>query len=264
VSNERPTLAIVPIHLRDAEDLEVTLRCLVSLRMSAPEVALLVVDDASPDGPRVADLKVALDELGGELIELDERVGATAAINVGLAGALEYGFDALVVDRSIEFRVTGWFEQLQGRVDGMGRPAAVVGARLLDGRGLLWHAGIYHSMLRLAWFNRLQYGPAELPEALLPTRCPVSFELALIRHETLATVGTLDERLDHLAAVDYCLQVFQSGLEVIYEPTACAVQLQPGRDLQGVEPVATQAARDRLMLEKWPTPDLTSWMPDPL
>ena len=161
MSDERPILAIVALHLRDADDLEVALRSLVSLRMTAPEAAVLVVDDASPE-TYVADLEVALAEVGAELVRLDERGGQTAAMNVGLSGALEYGFDAVLVDGSIEFRTPGWLERMMAREDRLARPAAVVGGRLLDSRGLLWHAGIYLSMLRLEWFHRFQYGPGDL------------------------------------------------------------------------------------------------------
>jgi GT2 family glycosyltransferase len=46
----------------------------------------------------------------------------------------------------------------------------------------------------------------------------------LVRAGTLASVGLLDEELDDGGAdLDYCLRVFDSGLECIYEPLATAV-----------------------------------------
>lgn len=264
MSSIRPVLAVVPLHLRTPDDLDVVVRSLVSLRCSAGEAALLVVDDASPAAGAVDELEVALGELGGELVRLDEHHGTPGALNVGLAGARDYGFDALLVDPGVELRTAGWLERMVARTDGMGRPAAVVGARLLDARGLIWHAGLYLSMLRLEWFSRLQFGPGDLPEALQTVRCPVGLELTLVRHETIIQTGLLDERLGRLAAIDYCLRVHDAGLESIYEPSACGVQLSPGRDLRDPEASSAAPSPDALLRAKWPIPGLSTWIPDPL
>ena len=253
---DRPALAVLPVRLAGAGDLDAALRCAVSLKVTAPDAALLVIDDASPEPALTADLEVALGELGGELVRGEEPAGALAALNVGLTGALEYGFDAVLVDPAAEFSGPGWLDRMRARTDGQGRPAAIVGARLVDRRGLIAHAGIYLSLLRLEWFNRFQHGPADLPEALAPCRCPVTASLALVRHEAIAALGLLDLRLAELADVDYCLRAFEAGLEVIYEPTAVATLTTP----LPVPPETAGAA----MKAKWHTPDLARWIPDPL
>ena len=110
------------------------------------------------------------------------------------------------------------------RTDTQGRPAAVVGARLLYPNGCIQHAGVFFSARTRAFWHRCQYGPADLPEALVPVLCPVTGALQLIRHETLATVGLYDEEYRMAYEdVDYCLRVFESGLQCIYEPSVCAV-----------------------------------------
>ena len=252
----RPTLAVVPVCLREDGDLDAALRCVASLRVTAPDAALLVIDDASPAAGLAADLEIALGELGGELVRADVGEGAVPALNVGLAGAREYGFDALLVDPAVEFGASGWLDRMRGRTDAQGRPAAVVGGRLVDRRGLIVHAGIYLSLMRLEWFHRFQFGPADLPEALLPCRCPVSASFALVRHEAIAAVGLLDPRLGALADVDYCLRVFEAGLDAIYEPSATATAIAP--------PGPPDGEAIDLMRGKWHASDLIPWIPDPL
>ena len=57
---------------------------------------------------------------------------------------------------------------MRARTDTQGRPAAVVGARLLYPNGLLQHAGVYFSRLNRGFAHRFNHGPGDLPEAQLP------------------------------------------------------------------------------------------------
>jgi GT2 family glycosyltransferase len=267
VSTIRPTLCVIPSFLRSEEELDVLLRCLVSLRATAPAAEVLVVDDASPAQELIPGLELACDELGIALVANDENSGFSATVNAGLALALATGRDAVLVNADIEFHEAGWLERMLARTDTQGRPAAVVGARLLYPNGLIQHAGIFLSLLKRDWFHRFHYGPGNLPEALTPTRCPVTGALQLIRYETLEQVGLYDEgyRLCY-EDVDYCLRVFEAGLECIYEPTVAAKHHESFFRGRNPTPRIQQWTRDSTerMLRLWGTKDLSRWVPEAL
>jgi GT2 family glycosyltransferase len=264
----RPVAAIVPTYLRRPEELDVLLRCLSSLKTTAPQAMALVVDDFSPNRELVANLESVSDELGVAVVRKDENSGFARTVNVGLELARAEGWDAVLVNADIEFHQHGWLDRMLARTDSQGRPAAVVGARLLYPQGLIQHAGIYFSLLRRDFFHRYQYGPADLAEAQHPCRCPVTGALQLIRHETLETIGLYDEGF-HLACedVDYCLRVFDADLECIYEPTACAIHLESffrggsNRTPQMLEWGKKSLAR---LMRKYATMDFSRFTPEPL
>ena len=258
-----PSLAIVPTYLRTEQDLDVLLRCLASLSATAPALELLVVDDASPATALVDQLAPIIPELGGELHRKPENSGFSATVNVGLRRALEWGQDALLVNADLEFTTPGWWEAMRDRTDSEGRPAAVVGAFLTYPNGLIQHAGVAFSLLERKFVHRYRFGPAALPEAHRPTRCPVTGALQLIRHETLASIGLYDEGFRMgLEDVDYCLRVFDAGLECIYEPRARAVHAESvfrGRATKKI--LAWQETSSRHLWAKYPFADFSQWVP---
>ena len=217
-------LCVIPSYLRTPADLDLLVRCLVSLWSTAPDAGVLVVDDGSPERSLVEQAAVAVGELGYELIAKDENEGFSRTVNVGLRRALETGRDAVLVNADIEFHEAGWLDRMVARTDTEGRPAAVVGARLLYPNGCIQHAGVFFAPRSRAFWHRCQYAPANIPEALTPVLCPVTGALQLIRHETLAAIGVYDDafRMGY-EDVDYCLRVFDSGRECIYEPSVCAI-----------------------------------------
>ena len=217
-------LCVIPSYLRTPADLDLLVRCLVSLWSTAPDAGVLVVDDGSPERSLVEQAAVAVGELGYELIAKDENEGFSRTVNVGLRRALETGRDAVLVNADIEFHEAGWLDRMVARTDTDGRPAAVVGARLLYPNGCIQHAGVFFAPHSRAFWHRCQYAPANIPEALTPVLCPVTGALQLIRHETLAAIGVYDDafRMGY-EDVDYCLRVFDSGRECIYEPSVCAI-----------------------------------------
>jgi O-antigen biosynthesis protein len=215
---------VVPTYLRTELEAELLLRCLVSLAATAPETEVVVVDDASPAAELVAQLGPVCEELGHRLVRKDENSGFSRTVNAGLRLALAEGKDALLVNQDVQFVDGGWLEAMLARTDTEGRPAAVVGAKLLYPSGEIQHAGVLYSRL-YRWFDhRLRYAPGDLPEANVPQRCPVTGALQLIRHATLTQIGLYDEafRMGH-EDVDYCLRVFDAGLECVYEPAAWAL-----------------------------------------
>jgi GT2 family glycosyltransferase len=256
-------LCVIPSFLRTPQDLDLLVRCLVSLWSTAPGVSALVVDDGSPERSLLAPLAAAVDELGYELLAKDENEGFSRTVNVGIRRALESGRDAVLVNADIEFHEAGWLDRMVARTDSLGRPAAVVGARLLYPNGCIQHAGVFFSPSNRTFWHRCQYGPANLAEALTPVRCPVTAALQLIRHETLETVGIYDEgyRLAY-EDVDYCLRVFDAGLECIYEPSVCAIHHESvfrGRPTPKIEQWTHDSALR--LKEKWMSTDLSPFTP---
>jgi GT2 family glycosyltransferase len=266
VSTIRPTLCVIPAYVRDEQELDVLLRCLVSLRSTAPDADVLVVDDASPARELIEALEVACDELGIALVSNDENSGFSTTVNAGLEVALATGRDAVLVNADIEFIQPGWLERMHARTDTHGRPAAVVGARLLYPNGLIQHGGIFLSPLHRDWLHRFQYGPGDLPEALVPTRCPVTAALQLIRYETLAEIGLYDEGYRMcFEDLDYCLRVFEAGYECIYEPTVVATHREKFFRGKPDPKIArwTKESTSRMLL-RWGDKDLSQWVPEVL
>jgi GT2 family glycosyltransferase len=265
VSPSVSTLAIVPAYLRTDADLEVLLRCLISMRTTAPELELLVIDDCSPATALVDQLGLVMPEIGGELVRTAENSGFSSTVNVGLRRALEWGQDALLANADMEFTTPGWWEAMRDRTDTTGAPAAVVGALLTYPNGLIQHGGVFFSLLERGFNHRFRFGPSSLPEALEPARCPVTGALQLIRHTTLTTVGAYDEEFKlGFEDVDYCLRVFDAGLECIYEPRARAVHAESvfrGRGRATARIMDWQrSSRDRLR-SKYAHVDLSRWVP---
>src|SRR4051812_8157793 len=97
MTDSLPCLAVVPMYLRNEQDLDIVLRCLVSLRQTAPEVEVLVVDDCSPAAQLVDLIEIAAEELEIELCRLPVNGGFARAVNVGLRRARDAGRDALLV-----------------------------------------------------------------------------------------------------------------------------------------------------------------------
>jgi len=255
-------LAVVPMQLSTAEDLDVLLQCLVSLRQTAPQADVLLVDDRSPAPDLVDLIELAAAELEIELHRRPVEGGSAGAMNVGLRRALDEGRDAVLVNADIEFR-RSWLQPMLARLDTTGAPAAVVGARLLYPNGLLAHAGFCYSTLRRRWSQRLEFGPADLAQALVPCACPLTDALQLIRHECLAGVGLYDEIFDSdWADVDYCLRVFASGRQCIYEPAACATRAQSrfGSRLADA-PGGVESDSSRALSSRYADTDLSAFVP---
>jgi GT2 family glycosyltransferase len=214
----RPTLAIVAYREETPADVEALLPCLLSLRQTAPDAQGLLIEDLEPGARSLAE--VAAGELGCAYVPQDDGSGLVAATAAGLELAVQSGFDAALIGPDVELR-PGWLDAMQRREDTQGRPAAVVGGRLEYADGLVEHAGFFYSILLRRWLSRYAGVPGEVSETHAAALCPVSARLQLIRHETLVAAGLPDVELEGpWAELDYCLRVFEAGLECVYEPAA--------------------------------------------
>jgi GT2 family glycosyltransferase len=217
-------LAIIPVYLRKPVEFELLMRCLVSLTQTAPGVTPLVIDDGSPAGELVAQLDPLTREVGARLILKPDNTGFAKTVNVGLAAARDEGLDALLVNQDIQFLAAGWFEAMDACCGPDGRPAAIVGAKLLFPNMLLQHAGVYYSRLYRLFDHRWRMGPCDLPEADVPAAVPVTGALQLIRRACLVEVGLYDDGFDMgWEDVDYCIRTFAAGRYCMYEPRAVAL-----------------------------------------
>src|SRR5918998_80989 len=217
-------LAVIPVYLRKPVEFELLMRCLVSLTQTAPGVTPLVIDDGSPARDLVAQLEPLCREVGARLHLKAENSGFSKTVNAGLAAARDEGTDALLVNQDIQFIGPGWFEAMDACCGPDGRPASVVGAKLLFPNMLLQHAGVYYSRLSRGFDHRWRMGPCDLPEADVPAAVPVTGALQLIRHACLVEVGLYDDGFDMgWEDVDYCIRTFAAGRFCMYEPQAVAV-----------------------------------------
>lgn len=217
-------LVIIPMYMTQEEDTEVVLECVRSIRKTVSDsVDILVVDDDSPGetdtSPLVDAIAPGLDRLDAELIRKPENTGFAKTVNIGLNRALEEGRDAVLMNADMEMQTPGWVRICQKTRDARDRPAGVVGALLMYPTGLIQHAGIYFSLLTRNFNHLHRFGPANLAEANQVKICPVTGAFQYIRHDTLEKIGVYDENffLAH-EDVDYCVRVFLSDLQCVYQP----------------------------------------------
>jgi glycosyltransferase involved in cell wall biosynthesis len=221
-----PTLITVPARAERAEDLEPILQTLVSVRSTAPDAMVLVVDDRSP-APQAEMIAAAAAELDCAHVVQEDGEGRYAAFNVGLAAAAQHGMDVVVTDAGLIFDSPGWLDRLRARTGTDGTPAAVAGGAVIEPTGLIRQAGYFFSLYRRAWGTRLARVPAQLLDVHTPLLCPISTELALVRNAWIERVGAFDELLDDVphGSLDYCLRVTQAGGQCVLEPTVRAREL---------------------------------------
>ena len=167
VSLSVPRSCVIPAFVRNEEELDVLLRCLVSLRTTAPDAEVLVVDDASPatgaggrPGGRLRRARHRPRLQRRELRLLGHRQRRPASSRCTPSATPSWSTPTSSSSRPAGSSACALAPTRQGR------PAAVVGARLLYPNGLIQHAGIFLSPLHRDWLHRFQYGPADLPEAL--------------------------------------------------------------------------------------------------
>lgn len=218
-------LLVIPTYVTEARDNEVLDACLRSIRDTAKDACdILVVDDGSPADDLKNGVRVMTERVDGEVVFKRENTGFSRTVNVGLRRALNEGRDAILCNADIEFVEPGWIKRFDETTGENGLPAAVVGALLLYSNGLVQHAGIYFSFLERGFDHRMRFAPALLPEVHIQKSCPVTGALQLIRHSTLETIGLYDEAFSMaFEDVDYCLRVFNAGLECIYQPAVRAI-----------------------------------------
>ena len=240
-----PTLITVPVRAERAEDIEPILQTLASLRATAPEAMVLVVDDRSPE-PQAQMIELASGELDCAYVAQQDGEGRIAALNVGLRAAADHGMDVCIVEPGLVLDSPGWLNRLLARTGTDGELAAVAGGAVIEPTGLIRQAGYFFSLFRRLWSARLARVPQTLLDVHTPLLCPVGSELQLIRHGWVERVGVYDELLDgpH-AALDFCLRVSEAGGQCVFEPSVRARALVLGEG----EPDDQSQAASRLRVK---------------
>jgi GT2 family glycosyltransferase len=187
------SLVVIPTFVRSEKDLEITKTTLRTLRAQEPDVDVMVVDDGSPEPGLVSELGAFCENrdhgINAVFHAKPENEGFSRTVNVGIRSAVATNKHVLLYDS-----------------------------------GLIAHAGIFFSFLNRSFDHRYRFGPGSLPEAHLRSVCPVTGALQFIRSGTLSTVGLYDEEFRMgFEDVDYCLRVFDAGLECVYDPRAIAI-----------------------------------------
>jgi GT2 family glycosyltransferase len=223
-------LLIVPTYMSEDFHLKLATNLVTSISATAKnDVEIFVVDDGSPRQDLVDSLDKFIDDgifsqqnlVPPRPIFRQENSGFSAAVNVGLKRALDEGRDAILCNADIEFLDKGWVGRFQET------KADVVGAMLLFPNGLIQHAGVYYSLIFRQFDHRFHFCPADLAEALVPCRCPVTAALQYIHVEAIDKFGLYDEdfRMGY-EDVDYCHRVFMQGGECIYNPLVRAIHYE--------------------------------------
>lgn len=192
---------VIPVHGRP----DVLADCLRSIRETAPQASVLVVDDASPDPHAIA--RAAAD--GGARVVRHERCrGPAAARNTGVAHTrrplIAFVDSDVVVER----------ECLQRLIGHLGDPSTgAVAPRVLASEadaGLLASYEERHSSLDMGPHGA-SVGPA--------TRVPYVPSTALLVRRS-AIPGGFDEGLRVGEDVDFVWRMHADGWRVAYDPTA--------------------------------------------
>jgi GT2 family glycosyltransferase len=225
-----PALIVVPVRAEREDEFEPILQTLASLRATAPEAMVLVVDDRSPE-QHARMIEIAAEELDCAYVLQQDGEGRSAAVNVGLSAAYEHGMDVCLVASGLVLEGPRWLDRLRARTGTDGGEVAIAGGAVVESTGLIRQAGYFFSLFRRLWSARLGNVPQEVLDAQTALVCPVSSELQLIRREWIERVGLYDELLDgpH-AALDYCLRVSEAGGECVFEPSvrARALSIEEG------------------------------------
>lgn len=211
-------LAVVPVYMTEQSDLDLTLKCLMSLKLTAPDCQVHVVDDFSPERSLVQRLQNFCREQNFTITMKRQNEGFSRTVNVGLKAAVDSGHDAILVNADIEFFEQGWYERM------LARDEEVVGALLVYPSGGIQHAGIYYSVITRNFDHIYRMSPMTLEAAQKERICPVTGALQRIKWSTLLALGLYDENF-RLAYedVDYCQRVFLSGGKCVYDPTVRAI-----------------------------------------
>ncbi|MFP3464924.1 polyprenol monophosphomannose synthase [Leifsonia sp. SIMBA_070] len=104
------------------------------IRAATPEVHVLVVDDASPDGTGELADRIALDEGSVHVLHRTGKSGLGAAYRAGMRWGLDRGYDVIV---AMDADGSHQPEQLPRLLDAIADADVVVGSRWVDGGSIV-------------------------------------------------------------------------------------------------------------------------------
>ena len=151
-----PTLIVVPVRAESADEIEPILQTLASLRATAPEAMVLVVDDRSPDA-HARMIEIAAEELDCAYVLQQDGEGRSAAINVGLSAAYEHGMDVCLVASGLVLETRRLARPpARPHRHRRRRPPRSPAAPSSSPTALIRQAGYFFSLFRRLWSARLR------------------------------------------------------------------------------------------------------------
>ena len=250
MSTAARVLAIVLHHVRLAD----TLECLASLtRSTYPHLEVLVLDTRAIAGS-AASIRATFPAV--EVLELERNLGYAGNNNIGLARALERGFefalmindDAVVAPDCIEHLVRA---SLQDRVIGMTGPTVYH----REQPSVVQSAG---GELTPAWITRWKTDCHAAPATEPRDVAWVPGCVLMVRRELCEDIGLLDDRFfTYWEEVEWCVRAVRRGWRVVHVPAARAWHRDP-------RPVAAAATyymtRNRLLALAMHRAPLRLWL----
>ncbi|MEA2685887.1 MAG: hypothetical protein QOE93_1082, partial [Actinomycetota bacterium] len=203
--------------------LDFTKRCLSALKelTDHPSWRLIVVDNGSVDG--TPDWLAGLDWV--TLVRNGRNLGFTKGCNIGITATLP-GEDVVLMNNDVIVTDRRWLTRLQDSAYADDK-RGVVGARLVDGQGMVLHLGAL--MMPITLMGQ-QLGGDELDVNQCSTTRDVEtvvFAQAYIRRDCLDAVGPLEEELfAYFEDSDFCLRAIRAGFGVVCEGSVTSVHHQ--------------------------------------
>lgn len=194
-----------------------------ALESSRPQVEIVLC------GPSEA-LHACAPAEGMRIVETEPGLARGALAN--RAAAATNADHLVLLDAPVETLTRDWLERIVGFATQPGVGAAAAKVIAADGR--IEHAGI---VLVDGLPMPVLYGadgrePGLLGVARVPSNVSAVSGVVAIGRETLERLGGMDEQLDQLAEIDFCLRARDRGLRIVSVPDAIV------RRVDGVPPVA--------------------------
>lgn len=245
------TSIIIPCY-NNARD---TVECVGSLRETLPadfSGEIIIVDDASTDGTRVALKALAVSDKRVRVITLPKNAGFVTACNRGAKAAKG---DILLMLNNDTVLLPGWLPPLL-RVFREDSKAGVVGGKLLCSDGRLQEAGgIIFRDGSAAHFGRGDYDTDGFLYQFVREVDYCSGAFLATPRTLFDTLGGFDRRYvpAYYEDVDYCFKVRQSGHRVYYQPESTIVHFEGASC--GVDPTRGvkryMAINHQKFVDKW-------------
>jgi GT2 family glycosyltransferase len=241
--SRHPVTAVIPSY-RDAE---LVARLVAAIRKTTRSgmVEIIVSDDAS--GPEHL---AALRRIPGiQIIEAQTNGGFAANVNRGLRAA-DPGRDVVLLNSDV-VPFKGWLECLQYATT-RDRDVGVVAAKLLYPDGRIQYGGTVRNLGAREWFDhRYRFKPSDWgPSDVEGPTIAATGAAMYITRRALDAVGLFDEALPMaFEDIDFCLRVWQAGLQVSYAPAA---QLRHDESVtRGTVVGDRERTSQRVFWEKW-------------
>ena len=234
-------------------------RCVESIiaKTTYPHYEIIVVDNASDDSASQVCLESVAKMRNVQVMRHTQKLGTAELRNEAVSAAA--GEVIALVDDSIEVISPEWLSEMVSLALQPG--VGAVGARLMDRRRILTHAGIILGLGVDAVAGRSHRGMPAGREgyggraALIQSLSAVASECLVVRKDRYLEVGGFDgsHLKEAFADVDFCLRLGEVGLRTLWTPYAELLDHKPAaRERKGGEPASSPYMDDvAYMKRRW-------------